>query len=112
VAHAASLLQVALADGVAKISINRPEVRNAFRPTTIRELRKALALAQDDTRVVSWKGGAGWSPWMPVTDMLTAMMMMMMMIMMMKNDNDDNNNDHPTMMMLQLSRHRHRLRSR
>lgn len=44
--------QVAFADGVAKITINRPGVRNAFRPTTIREMRRALALAQDDTRVV------------------------------------------------------------
>lgn len=44
--------QVAFKDGVAKIAINRPTVRNAFRPTTIRELRKAVNLAQDDTRVV------------------------------------------------------------
>lgn len=37
---------------MAKISINRPRVRNAFRPITVRELKVAVAAAQDDTDVV------------------------------------------------------------
>lgn len=36
------------ADGMAKITINRPEVRNAFRPTTLFELRDAFDVARDD----------------------------------------------------------------
>ena len=36
-----------IADGIAKITINRPEVRNAFRPQTIIELQEAFALARD-----------------------------------------------------------------
>ena len=39
------------AEGLAKITINRPEVRNAFRPPTIRELRDAFSRARDDTDV-------------------------------------------------------------
>src|SRR5207237_3549752 len=35
--------------GMAKITIDRPEVRNAFRPLTTRELISAFALARDDT---------------------------------------------------------------
>ena len=38
-------------DGIAKITINRPEVRNAFRPQTLFELREAFTLAQDDASV-------------------------------------------------------------
>src|SRR5215212_10960543 len=38
-------------DGIAKITINRPEVRNAFRPQTLFELREAFTLAQDDATV-------------------------------------------------------------
>jgi naphthoate synthase len=38
-------------DGIAKLTINRPEVRNAFRPRTIKELRAALAEARDDTKI-------------------------------------------------------------
>lgn len=38
----------AKADGIAKITINRPEVRNAFRPETIVELQAAFADARDD----------------------------------------------------------------
>ena len=41
------------ADGIAKISINRPEVRNAFRPQTLAELRDAFNRARDDTEVGS-----------------------------------------------------------
>jgi len=39
------------ADGVAKITIDRPEVRNAFRPQTVRELLKALDLSHEDPSV-------------------------------------------------------------
>jgi naphthoate synthase len=38
-------------DGIAKITINRPEVRNAFRPQTIVEISQALELAREDTEV-------------------------------------------------------------
>jgi naphthoate synthase len=36
------------AEGIAKITINRPEVRNAFRPTTLFELSHAFNAARDD----------------------------------------------------------------
>ncbi len=36
---------------IAKITINRPEVRNAFRPTTVREMAAAFELARDDPQV-------------------------------------------------------------
>jgi naphthoate synthase len=36
------------AEGIAKITINRPEVRNAFRPTTLYELSSAFNAARDD----------------------------------------------------------------
>jgi len=36
------------AEGIAKITIARPEVRNAFRPTTLFELRDAFEVARDD----------------------------------------------------------------
>jgi naphthoate synthase len=39
------------AEGLAKITINRPEVRNAFRPQTLAELRDAFARARDDLGV-------------------------------------------------------------
>jgi naphthoate synthase len=39
------------ADGIAKITINRPEVRNAFRPTTLFELSHAFNVARDDPRI-------------------------------------------------------------
>ena len=38
-------------DGIAKITINRPEVRNAFRPQTLFELSEAFRRAQDDPGV-------------------------------------------------------------
>ena len=38
------------AEGIAKITINRPEVRNAFRPQTVRELQRAFTDARDDAR--------------------------------------------------------------
>ena len=39
------------ADGIAKITITRPEVRNAFRPQTIIELQSAFSLARDNQEV-------------------------------------------------------------
>ena len=38
-------------EGIAKITINRPEVRNAFRPLTVREMRSALNDAREDTKI-------------------------------------------------------------
>jgi naphthoate synthase len=38
-------------DGIAKITINRPEVRNAFRPLTVSELKKAFDMARDDADI-------------------------------------------------------------
>src|ERR687894_858039 len=38
-------------DGIAKITIARPEVRNAFRPQTIIEISDALTRAREDTSV-------------------------------------------------------------
>ena len=39
------------ADGIAKITINRPEVRNAFRPLTVDEMAHALADARNDSTI-------------------------------------------------------------
>ncbi|MFP5319401.1 MAG: 1,4-dihydroxy-2-naphthoyl-CoA synthase [Acidimicrobiia bacterium] len=39
------------AEGIAKITIDRPEVRNAFRPKTVRELVEAFDRARDDPAV-------------------------------------------------------------
>ena len=41
----------ATAEGIAKITINRPEVRNAFRPTTLFELSDAFERARNDSAV-------------------------------------------------------------
>jgi naphthoate synthase len=38
-------------DGIAKITINRPEVRNAFRPQTVIELMRAFEAAREDESV-------------------------------------------------------------
>ena len=38
-------------DGIAKITINRPEVRNAFRPQTLFELQDAFNVARDDAGI-------------------------------------------------------------
>ena len=38
-------------NGIAKISIARPEVHNAFRPQTVRELMRAFDDARDDENV-------------------------------------------------------------
>jgi naphthoate synthase len=40
-----------LADGIAKVTIDRPEVRNAFRPETLIEISDALERAREDTSV-------------------------------------------------------------
>jgi naphthoate synthase len=40
-----------LAEGIAKITINRPDVRNAFRPETVIELSDAFNRAREDTGV-------------------------------------------------------------
>ena len=39
------------AGGIAKITINRPEVRNAFRPKTLYELSEAFDVARDDPAI-------------------------------------------------------------
>ncbi|MCY0870536.1 MAG: 1,4-dihydroxy-2-naphthoyl-CoA synthase [Firmicutes bacterium] len=39
------------AEGIAKITINRPEVRNAFRPETVSEMIDAFSRARDDAGV-------------------------------------------------------------
>lgn len=39
------------AEGIAKITINRPEVRNAFRPLTVKEMRQALDDARNDSDI-------------------------------------------------------------
>ncbi len=39
------------AEAIARVTINRPEVRNAFRPQTLAELRDAFRRARDDTGV-------------------------------------------------------------
>ena len=39
------------AEGIAKITINRPQVRNASRPQTIIELKEAFDLARDDEQI-------------------------------------------------------------
>ncbi|MEM9665186.1 MAG: enoyl-CoA hydratase-related protein, partial [Bacteroidota bacterium] len=38
-------------EGIARITINRPEVRNAFRPLTVQEMQAALNDARDDHTV-------------------------------------------------------------
>jgi naphthoate synthase len=39
------------AEGIAKVTIDRPEVRNAFRPTTLFELSEAFDRARDDPEI-------------------------------------------------------------
>jgi naphthoate synthase len=39
------------AEGIAKITINRPQVRNAFRPLTITEMSAAFSDARDDAQI-------------------------------------------------------------
>ena len=44
-------ISYATAEGIAKITIRRPEVRNAFRPKTLFELQDAFELARDDPAI-------------------------------------------------------------
>ncbi|MFN7780897.1 MAG: 1,4-dihydroxy-2-naphthoyl-CoA synthase [Betaproteobacteria bacterium] len=39
------------AEGIAKIAINRPQVRNAFRPETVKEMQAAFDDARDDENI-------------------------------------------------------------
>ena len=41
----------ATAEGIAKITINRPEVRNAFRPETVSEMQEAFTDVRDDPSI-------------------------------------------------------------
>ena len=52
-AHEYSDILYEKAEGIAKITINRPEVRNAFRPQALAELRDAFNRARDDLEVGS-----------------------------------------------------------
>jgi naphthoate synthase len=45
------LYEKAEGEAIAKISINRPEVRNAFRPQTVFEMSRAFADARDDSEI-------------------------------------------------------------
>lgn len=38
-------------NGIAKITINRPEIHNAFRPLTVQEMQHALEEARNDSRI-------------------------------------------------------------
>ena len=38
-------------DGIGKITINRPEVRNAFRPETVQEMQEAFEIARNDPSI-------------------------------------------------------------
>ena len=38
-------------EGIGKITINRPEVRNAFRPQTVREMLDAMEVLRDDSEI-------------------------------------------------------------
>lgn len=40
-----------LDNSIAKITINRPEVRNAFRPQTVTELKEALELCRENSKI-------------------------------------------------------------
>jgi naphthoate synthase len=44
-------IEYATSDGMARITINRPEVRNAFRPQTLFELQHAFNVARDDDEI-------------------------------------------------------------
>ncbi|KAJ8775325.1 hypothetical protein K2173_020329 [Erythroxylum novogranatense] len=45
------IYEKAVGEGIAKITINRPEKRNAFRPQTIKEMSRAFNDARDDSSV-------------------------------------------------------------
>ncbi len=50
-AHEYKDIRFQKAEGIARISINRPEVRNAFRPLTVTELLDAFARAREDGEI-------------------------------------------------------------
>ena len=50
-APAWSDIRYEIADGIAKVTMARPEVRNAFRPRTTEELIRAFDLARDDPTI-------------------------------------------------------------
>ncbi|CAI0434665.1 unnamed protein product [Linum tenue] len=45
------IYEKAVGEGIAKITINRPERRNAFRPLTVKEMIRAFDDARDDTSI-------------------------------------------------------------
>ncbi|KAL0447131.1 UNVERIFIED_CONTAM: 1,4-dihydroxy-2-naphthoyl-CoA synthase, peroxisomal [Sesamum latifolium] len=45
------IYEKAVGEGIAKITINRPERRNAFRPQTVKELMRAFNDARDDNSI-------------------------------------------------------------
>uniref|UniRef100_A0A0E0C5M7 1,4-dihydroxy-2-naphthoyl-CoA synthase n=1 Tax=Oryza meridionalis TaxID=40149 RepID=A0A0E0C5M7_9ORYZ len=45
------LYEKAVGEGIAKITINRPDRRNAFRPLTVKELMRAFEDARDDSSI-------------------------------------------------------------
>jgi naphthoate synthase len=51
IGHYQDVLYDKAAEGIAKITINRPKVRNAFRPLTIQEMSHAFADARDDADI-------------------------------------------------------------
>ena len=48
------LLDLSADEGIARISINRPEKRNAFRPRTVSELYDAFARVRERTPASAW----------------------------------------------------------
>jgi len=52
--------------GINKITINRPKVRNAFRPKTVFELKEAFSLAREDQEcgviILTGEGENAFSP--------------------------------------------------
>jgi naphthoate synthase len=50
-AHAFTDIRYEKAEGIAKITINRPDVRNAFRPLTVEEMIRAFEDAREDPEV-------------------------------------------------------------
>ena len=49
--YADVLFELSADEGIARISINRPEKRNAFRPRTVEELYDAFARVRDNPRI-------------------------------------------------------------
>lgn len=45
------LYEKSVGEGIAKITINRPDRRNAFRPLTVKELMRAFSDARDDSSI-------------------------------------------------------------